>query len=147
MKCIYDENGCDIKMEFSQKQALKDHEKGCEHRTIHCPKSTCSAKMPISKLISHVKTVHSIYLTHYEEGSYKFDLDIIDFDRNRWDSFAPDLITLENGKQFLTMIEISPNGIWFIYVVMLGTSKDAENFVYTCSITSQDRVNNYHVPN
>ena len=56
-------------------------------------------------------------------------------------SFFPifvDHLTMD-GRHFFRECCRNADGLWFIWVYLLGTQKEADNYVYTIKITSEDK--------
>ena len=131
MKCKYSDDGCEFEQMPSKKQALEDHQKECEHRTITCTVVWCDKTVSLSKLRLHQKDDHNetIFETkgsHVHQAKIKIFTDY----RNKWLSWSPRLFTLNDGKQFYWHFAHSPLGFFFLWVYMIGTQKDEEHF--TC---------------
>ena len=49
-----------------------------------------------------------------------------------------DHLTMD-GRHFFRECCRNADGLWFIWVYLLGTQKEADNYVYTIKITSEDK--------
>ena len=53
-------------------------------------------------------------------------------------NFCLDHLTMD-GRHFFRECCRNADGLWFIWVYLLGTQKEADNYVYTIKITSEDK--------
>ena len=145
MKCKYSDDGCEFEQMPSKKEALDNHEKECEHRTIACTLVFCNKTLSLSKLKLHLKDDHKV--TIYEtKGCEQLRANLIGHGRTfrhqiKWVTWrGPRLFTLNDGKQFYRQFARSPNGFFFLWVYMIGTPKEAEDFTYTFTLFSANKV-------
>ena len=129
----------------SKKQTLDGHEKECEHRTVACTTAVCNKTVPLSKLLLHLKDDHkeehkeikmSVREVHRTSLSIRKDFQ----QTTGWISWVTRKFTLNDGKQFLRHCSRSPTGFFFLWVYMIGTPKEAEDFTYTFTLFSANKV-------
>ena len=62
------------------------------------------------------------------------------FSRNlSYTTWGPTYLRM-NGHHFLRVCCRNAYGLWFIWVYVLGTQKEAENYEYTIKITKENKV-------
>ena len=72
----------------------------------------------------------SVYRSHFIVNEEDFSREIM------WIS---DHLTLDS-RHFFRECCRDANGLWYIWVYLLGTQKEADNYIYTIKITSEDKV-------
>ena len=126
----------------SEKQDLDDHEKECQHRAFACPVLSCAQTVPVSKHSSHMKD--------HKAGLSTMPL----LKTNSFANFIPNLhenlghqprkcfvfsFTFEEKHFYLEIVRMPafnslPNGNYYIWVYVIGSSKEEENFTYTFTV-------------
>lgn len=140
--CKFCDYGCTIEM---MKSDLESHEKECLYRLVRCVDLACNEKVPFAGLLDHMTNDHeredfvnaegSTYRSHFIVGEDDFSREVM------WIS---DHLMLD-GRHFFRECCRQANGLWFIWVYLLGTHKEAENYIYSIKITSEDKVCNYKI--
>ena len=151
MKCKHSKNGCNFEQMPLKKQVLNDHEKECEHRTIMCLYAGCNENISLSKFMHHFETasymhylrIITISVPIIEEGNthqYNRTLTLSPKDLElsqtwlTWLTYHredPSTRPQDRKQNFYSEWARSPTGFFFMWVYLIGTPKEAENFTYT----------------
>ena len=137
-QCKFSDNGCDFEQMPSRKQALNDHEKECPHRNVVCFYNVlCNRNISISKLSSHLRDEHHIPLeitTNYDKSNLTIHARTFGY-KHTCKSWQSTHFTLNGGEQFYSRcFRNATLGLFFLWVYMIGTPKEAENFTYTLTV-------------
>jgi len=135
-QCRFNEHGCTVEL---MKSELEVHEKECLYRLVRCVDLACHNKVPFIGLLDHMTKGHecedfvnadgSVYRSHFIVNEEDFSREIM------WIS---DHLTLDS-RHFFRECCRDANGLWYIWVYLLGTQKEADNYIYTIKITSEDK--------
>ena len=122
-----------------------DHETVCPHRDITCFQSNCGKNVSLTKLLDHLKTAPHRAPIEVIGGqdstcNRKFTVTSQSLQSKGWISWNPIHLTLNNQKEFYVPIFRSPSGLFFIWVYMIGTPKEEEDFTYTISLFDINKV-------
>lgn len=122
------------------KSELEVHEKECLYRLVRCVDLACHNKVPFVELLNHMKNDHECEDFVNADGStYRSHFIVHEEDFTREIMWISDHLTLD-GRHFFRECCRKENGLWFIWVYLLGSQKEADNYVYTIKITSEDKV-------
>lgn len=122
------------------KSDLEAHEKECLYRLVRCVDLACHERVPFAGLLDHMANDHEREDFVNAEGSiYRSHFIVHEEDFSREIMWISDHLTLD-GRHFFRECCRNANGLWFIWVYLLGTYKEAENYIYTIKITSEDKV-------
>ena len=92
-------------------------------------------------------TYRSHFIVHEEDfsreimwisGTRNFGTCICNSDYEFFIPISVDHLTMD-GRHFFRECCRNADGLWFIWVYLLGTQKEADNYVYTIKITSEDK--------
>ena len=148
-KCKYSKNGCDFELMPSRKQDVNDHETVCLHRDIHCFQTNCAGKIvSLTKLLDHLKSApHKVPPVEVMGGEETNKLNISPevFQSKGWMSWVSTHITLNSQKEFYLTFTRSPSGLLFIWVYIIGTPKEEEEFTYTITLFDINKVGNLSI--
>ena len=126
----------------SRKEAFNDHEYDCPHRNVMCPNEpTCNKTISLSKLLLHVKDAHRESIEE-KTNSHKSDLVIppeIFKGFRTWTPWLSTHFTL-NTKEFYSQIFRGPPGLFYLWVYVIGTPKEVDNFTYTLTLCNANKV-------
>ena len=145
-QCKYSDNGCNFEKMPSEKQVLDDHEKECQHRAFACPILSCAQTVPLSRHSSHIKDHKSGSLSTMsldtKNNSFGNYIPILHENLEQCFTF---LITFEEKHFYLEIVRMPtfnslPNGNYYIWVYVIGSSKEAENYSYTFTVTDNKAV-------
>ena len=142
-KCKYGKNGCDFEQMPSRKQVVDEHEIVCPHRDVICFHTHCSNIVSLAKLLNHMKTTphHKAPIGGQDSScTRKFTVTSQNFPNSGWISCNPIHLTLNNQKEFYVQIVRSPSGLFYIWVYIIGTPKEEEDFTYTISLFDINKV-------
>jgi hypothetical protein len=135
--CIFSDHGCTIEL---LKPDLDNHEKECLYRLVRCVDLACGEKIPFAGLLDHRANDHEREDFVNAEGStYRSHFIVHEADFNREIMWISDHLVLD-GRHFFRECCRNANGLWFIWVYLLGTVKEADTYVYSIKITSEDKV-------
>ena len=138
-KCKYSHNGCDFEQMPSKKQVLHEHETECVHRNVEYFKIACKQKVPLSKLLLHLKTgphkAPNEVNGSLKNAKFTITAESLQESKN-WGQWVSTHLTLNKEKEFYLECKRSPTGVFFLWVYMIGTPKEEEEF--TCTITLFD---------
>ena len=147
VKCKYCNHGCDFEQLPSKKEALNDHEKECQHRNISCILVNCTAIVSLSKLSLHLKnhknsTIDAcIDVTGAQLKDRPMILSKDKIGVNQWISWrSTHFILMRTAKEFYSAIARSPDGFIFLWVYIIGTAEEEENFTCTITLSNKDKV-------
>ena len=144
-KCKYTNNGCDYERMPPEKQALEEHEKDCQQRTIECPVLTCDQIIPLSRHASHIKDTHvqvkfrTISAVPGEPNTnYKGQFSISnELNTHLGYVFNPVSLTFEDKHFYLECVR-TPEGIFYVWIYVIGSSKEHAKFTYTFTILNNN---------
>ena len=145
-QCKYSDNGCNFEKMPSEKQVLDNHEKECQHRAFACPILSCAQTVPLSRHSSHIKDHKSGSLSTMsldtKNNSFGNYIPILHENLEQCFTF---LITFEEKHFYLEIVRMPtfnslPNGNYYIWVYVIGSSKEAENYSYTFTVTDNKAV-------
>ena len=128
----------------SRKQAFIDHEYDCPHRNVMCLNDTiCNKNVALSKLLLHQKDAHEAPIEEnadFHQGNLLFNPE--DFKPSKtWFTWVPTHFTLNGGKQFYSQCFRNPtSGLSFLWVYVIGTPKEEENYSYTFTVYNTNKV-------
>ena len=102
----------------------------------------CHETICLSKLFVHLKDDHGTEYaaTVVDNKVQHMNLSIPPnvYDKsNAWVHFP---IILHEGKQFYSQFARSETGLFFLWVYMIGTPKEEENFTYTLTLFNANKV-------
>ena len=121
------------------KSDLESHEKECMHRLVRCVDLACHDKVPFLRLLDHMTNDHEREdFVNAEGSSYKSHFIVHDEDFAREIMWISDHLMLD-GRHFFRECCRNADGLWFIWVYLLGSSKEADNYLYTIRINSEDK--------
>ena len=144
-QCKYSDNGCNFEKMPSEKQVLDNHEKECQHRAFACPILSCAQTVPLSRHSSHVKD-HNVGLSIISLKNISFRNYIPILHENLEHRIRQYFIhfTFEEKHFYLEIVrmpvgwphsvDLLPNGNYYIWVYVIGSSKEEENFTYTFTV-------------
>lgn len=134
--CKYFEQNCAIEL---MKADLEVHEKECLFRLVHCVDLACHQRVPFVKLLDHMANDHEREDFVNADGShYRSHFIVHEEDFAREIMWISDHLHLD-GRHFFRECCRNSNGLWYIWVYLLGTPKEAEQYVYQIKITSEDK--------
>ena len=146
-KCKYSHNGCDFEQmpskKPSKKQVLNEHETECEHRNVECTITACIKKVPLSKLLLHLKTAPHMAPNEVNGGlvDSKFTIRAENLQESeKWTSWVSTHLTLNKEKEFYSECVRSPTGVFFLWVYIIGTPNEEEEFTYTITLFDINKV-------
>ena len=113
---------------LAKREALKSHEKKCQHRLVPCPE--CRRNVPFSGIMDHIKHGHidAMFIasrSHNKRGYRRYETIKVStvFDRAWWSMN----IVKYQGHRFIPQFVIS-KGIFHAWLYLLGDSEEAEKF-------------------
>ena len=122
------------------KNDLESHEKECLYRLVRCVDLACHDKVPFVNLLDHMSNDHEREdFVNAEGSSYKSHFIVHDEDFSREIMWISDHLMLD-GRHFFRECCRNADGLWFIWVYLLGSRKEAENYHYNIKIYSEDKV-------
>jgi hypothetical protein len=134
--CAFSDHGCTVEL---MKADLEAHEKECLFRLVRCVDLACNEQVAFASLLEHMSNDHEREDFVNAEGStYASHFIVHEEDFAREIMWISDHLMLD-GRHFFRECCRSANGLWFIWVYLLGTPKEAENYVYSIKITSKDK--------
>ena len=135
-QCRFSDHGCTVEL---MKNDLDTHEKECLYRLVKCVDLACHEKVPFIKLLDHMSNDHEREdFVNAEGSSYKSHFIVHDEDFAREIMWISDHLMLD-GRHFFRECCRNADGLWFIWVYLLGSSKEAENYQYSIKINSEDK--------
>ena len=126
----------------SRKQIVNDHETVCPHRDVTCFVYYCSKNVSLAKLLDHIKTAPHKALNEVIGGEFtrKFGVTPQNLQSKGWSTWNSTHLTLNNQKEFYTQIVRGSSGFFFIWVYIIGTPKEEEDFTYTITVFDINKV-------
>ena len=118
-------------------EEIEKHEAVCEHRTVACPKITCRAEVPLSKLVYHLlnsencchqKEKLSGDLGTWIERGYRFQANL----HGSW----PVKVYSIDGEDFVVFPKKSEGYYYFLPIIFASEAKASE---YTFEIVVHER--------
>ena len=136
-QCRFNDHGCTVEL---MKNDLESHEKECLYRLVRCVDLACHDKVPFVNLLDHMSNDHEREdFVNAEGSSYKSHFIVHDEDFSREIMWISDHLMLD-GRHFFRECCRNADGLWFIWVYLLGSRKEAENYHYNIKIYSEDKV-------
>lgn len=127
----------------SRRQVLHEHETECEHRFVECTVTACIEKVPLSKLWLHLKTAPHKAPREINGGivdsKFTISSEILQ-ESEEWTSWVSTHLTLNKEKEFYLECVRSLTGVLFLWVYMIGTPKEEEEFTYTITLFDINKV-------
>jgi len=119
---------------------MKCHKQDCQNCLIHCPNLSCKRKVSEAKLLDHMEKDHKKKdfgdTLSGPEVAYAWTVKCIDFqEKGTW---RPTHIKF-GGQHFFLEMWHSAEGIWCVWMYMLGTLKKCKEYRYTISIFPKDK--------
>jgi len=134
--CKFSDYGC--KMEHT-KTTLECHEKDCGYRLVNCVDLACQTQVPMAQLVEHMKKDHEREdFVHTESNTYRSHFIVQSSDFTGEIMWISDHIVFED-RHFFRECCRSKDGQWFVWVYMIGSRKECEEYIYTVKIVSDDR--------
>ena len=143
-QCKYSDNGCDFEKMPSEKQVLDDHEKECQHRAFACPILSCAQTVPLSRHSSHIKDHKAgLSIVSLKNNSFGSNIPNIDGNLEKPLRFFVFSFTFEEKHFYLEIVRMPvgcphvnslPNGNYYIWVYVIGSSKEEKKFTYTFTV-------------
>ena len=129
---------------LSRKKDFNDHENDCPHRNIMCFYGTnCDKNVSLSKLLLHLKDVHKeepLEVKNSRNGNMNISTGTLK-NAKTWVSWSSTLFKLDGGKQFYSQcFRNAISGLFFLWVYMIGTPKEEENYIYTYTVYNANKV-------
>ena len=142
IKCKYSNNGCAFEQILSaENQALDDHQAECQDRTVACIYLRCPKTVALSKLSVHLKNEHPLIVPKVNTsfaGTLAIKPDVFN-SQSIW-TWVIEKIFLEKRFYFVQSRD-SSNGLFYLWVYVIGTQKEERNFTYTFTLYNADKVN------
>jgi len=133
-KCEFVDYGCTFE---ETPETLKLHEEDCQYRLVNCIDLSCKTKISMAQLISHVTKDHKEALLSPYENPLKFALTVTE-EYFEWETtWQTRHITLQD-KHFFGEIWRNSDGLWNLWVYMIGSKRDCKGYTYTIRIFSDD---------
>jgi len=99
----------------------------------------CQTQVPMAQLMEHMKKDHEREdFVHTESNTYRSHFIVQSSDFTREIMWISDHIVLED-RHFFRECCRSKDGQWFVWVYMIGSRKECEEYIYTVKIMSDDR--------
>jgi len=134
--CKFSDYGC--KLEHTKTQ-LETHEKDCGYRLVNCVDLACQTQVPMAQLVEHMKKDHEREdFVHTESNTYRSHFIVQSSDFTGEIMWISDHIVFED-RHFFRECCRSKDGQWFVWVYMIGSRKECEEYIYTVKIMSDDR--------
>jgi len=134
--CKFSDYGC--KMEHT-KTTLECHEKDCGYRLVNCVDLACQTQVPMAQLVEHMKKDHERGdFVHTESNTYRSHFIVQSSDFTGEIMWISDHIVFED-RHFFRECCRSKDGQWFVWVYMIGSRKECEEYIYTVKIMSDGR--------
>ena len=97
-------------------------------------------RVPFVGLLDHMANDHEREdFVNADGSSYRSHFIVNDDDFSKEIMWISDHLMLD-GRHFFRECCRNANGLWFIWVYILGSFKEAENYIYSIKITSEDKV-------
>jgi len=134
--CKFSDYGCKVE---HTKSNLETHEKDCQFRLVNCVDLACQAQVCMAQLMTHMTKDHEREdFVHTESNTYRSHFIVQSSDFTREIMWISDHIVLED-RHFFRECCRSKDGQWFVWVYMIGSRKECEEYIYTVKIMSDDR--------
>jgi len=131
--CKFEEHGCQTQDTI---QAIKVHEKDCQHRLVNCIWLHCKALVPMSQLLQHKNNNHQC--TDFERSKNiqsEFTVENADLMSQQNGFWIPTHI-IANGKHYFHELWRNPVGQWFIWMYTIGSREECEKLIYQVKVVS-----------
>ena len=90
------------------------------------------------RTLLYTKRIFPVKLCGFQVLTILVDTCICNSDCECFFPIFVDHLTMD-GRHFFRECCRNADGLWFIWVYLLGTQKEADNYVYTIKITSEDK--------
>ena len=123
---------------------MEAHLKICLYNPVNCPIQFCEEQNSLSNLTEHFKVAHNFDTTRtITQTKIDRTLTILGKDLNETvtDIAWPESHLTMNQQNFFSQTRRNPEGQWFCWVFVLGSEDEAKKYLYTISLTSDDKVN------
>ena len=138
MKCKYSKDGCNF---IGKKLFITQHEDDCSFRRLKCPQLGCEEVIPFRVMLVHIKLKHNVIIEdrwdnrrHSRRDGGEIFWRIEEDPSRTVTQFA---IKRCMGYQFLPMCYFK-NGIWMLWMVILGNETDAKKFGININVENND---------
>ena len=135
--CKYFKNGCDTVL---TKEMLTGHEDCCVYKPVQCPVDDCDTLVPFRDILKHIDDMNDLHKCVYvDKEKTTIDYDHIgDFIQQEGkEKFGPVRMTI-NKRYFFGVFwrALGPNGLWHVWVYMVGNKEEGKDYVYTIKIVN-----------
>lgn len=130
--CKFNDHGCQVELMRSH---LSEHEKNCGYREINCVDLACQQKIAMSKLLTHLENDHETEdFVRVEGPEYRSHFIVNE------DDFTKDIMWISDqlhydDRYFYRECCRSNDGLWYIWVYLLGVNSEVNKNRYTCIIS------------
>jgi hypothetical protein len=144
--CQFAVHGCKTRYKIGN---LNDHATECLFREIQCTKEDCKARIPISRLKSHLSSSHFENFDDEEDFSNEYESDIWLYNSKHYfyrkGDIAESFIFLSHNDQLFNLEQhwIQDQKLFFFWVFFIGTPREATKYICEIKITSEDGTENH----
>ena len=137
--CKFTKYGCDTVL---TKEMLIGHEDMCSYRPVQCPVDDCDSLVPIRRMLIHIDDMNDLHKCVYvDKEKTTIDYDHIDdfIKQEGREKFGPVRMAL-NKHYFFGVFwrALGPDGLWHVWVYMVGNKNDAKEYMYSIKIMNSD---------
>ena len=138
IKCKHSKDGCNF---MGKKLFITKHEDDCSFRRLKCPEWGCKDVISFRMILDHIKSKHNAVLEERWDNRRHSKTDGGDIFWRIGEDLSRTVthFAIMNfaGNQFLPMCFFK-NGVWMLWVVILGNETDAKNFGINIKVENYD---------
>jgi len=130
--CKFSDHGCQVEL---MRCHLTKHESSCGYREVNCVDLACQQKVAMSKLLTHLENDHETEdFVRVEGPEYRSHFIVNE------DDFTKDIMWISDqlhydDRYFYRECCRSNDGLWYIWVYLLGVNSEVNKTRYTCTIS------------